>query len=136
MNHACGTKPAFNSLLRPNLKLRFLPKPYHTTPCPTLSFTQLPPFKGSYPDFLHRSHAKLHREVDCPILASHSHAELCREVIRDVLAPLLLQHHPQAAAEGSGQRRRDGIADLPVAVVHVAGELEVVREALQIEEQG
>ena len=65
-----------------------------------------------------------------------SHAKLCRKVIRDVLAPLLLQHHPQAAAEGGGQRWRDGIADLPVAVVHVAGELEVVREALQIEEQG
>ena len=66
---------------------------------------------------------------------SCSHAKLCREVICHVLAPLLLKHHPQAAAEGSGQRRRNGVADLPVAVVHVAGELEVIREALRVDDQ-
>ena len=103
--------------------------PSHDTE-PSLFLHTAPPFIGSHPDSLHRSHAKPRGKVVCPV---YSHAKLCREVIRDVLAPLLLQHHPQAAAEGSGQRRRDGIADLPVAVVHVAGELEVVREALRIE---
>ena len=57
--------------------------------------------------------------------------KLCHDVVRHLLPTLLLQHDAQAAAEGGGERRRYRIPNLPVTVVYIASELEVVWETLQ-----
>ena len=53
-----------------------------------------------------------------------SHQLLC------ICSSLVLQCLAQLAPQGSSQGGRDCIADLPVAVVDVAREAEVIREAL------